>query len=73
MWIWFDSHESINTWVEPHHLGNLYTYLHERSNNHVAWLGDNAKYIDIRFDSRTGAFQVRDHSNDRYLLWATER
>lgn len=47
---------------------SLVEWLNNRSNSHTDWLSDGSKYVDIRFDSRTGNFIVRHDSDPELLL-----
>ena len=69
MWIWTDASEISFPWQSPEFLESMFSYLKIRSNNPTAWLDDDAKYIDIRFDSRTGHFTAQDCFNRKFLMW----
>jgi hypothetical protein len=69
MWVWTDATEVGNSWQKPELLELMFSYLKIRSINPTAWLDDHAKYIDIRFDSRTGHFNVQDWFNRKFLIW----
>jgi len=66
MWKW----ETIkHGWQPASHLPKLVAWLVARKHSHVDWLEDYSKYVDIRFDSRTGDFIVRHDTDDTCLVW----
>jgi hypothetical protein len=74
MWKWVDmADHPTNLWWQPGvNLPSVMLWLHDRARRHSDWLDDNSKYIDIRFDSRTGSFLVRHGSDDKILVWFEE-
>jgi len=60
---------NLQVWHPAHMLTALFDYLKDRQQHPTVWLNDNAKYINIRFDSRTGSFIVNDDFNQQYLIW----
>jgi hypothetical protein len=53
-------------------LYSFMVWLDERKNRHTDWLDDHSKYVDIRFDSRTGDFLVKHEKDGTNLVWVSE-
>lgn len=50
-----------------HNLNHVMYWLGKRAHSHTDWLYDFSKYVDIRFDSRTGKCLVKHDTMDTYL------
>lgn len=71
MWMWVDMHTypTAKWWQSGYSLPALMMWLHDRGRRHTDWLNDSSKYVDIRFDSRTGNFLVRHDILEKILVW----
>lgn len=70
MWVWKDAATiPASPWQGKELLESLFSFLRVRAEQPLDWLEDNSKYIDIRFDSRTGSFVVQDWFDRKFLVW----
>ena len=65
MWKW---KQSTYGWQTAGRLDSLVEWLKARKDRHTDWIDDHSKYIDIRFDSRTGDFIIRHQDGDSCLV-----
>ena len=71
MWKWvnMETYPTQSWWQPGVSLPSLMLWLHDRARRHSDWLNDYSKYVDIRFDSRTGSFLVRHDTLEKILVW----
>ena len=65
MWQWVKSDCG---WQPANMFPSAVEWLQARAGRHVDWLEDGSKYVNVRFDSRTGAFLIRHDKDGRVLM-----